>query len=178
MTDERIETLPDLLRPGLDVVFVGINPGERSARAGHYYAHRGNAFWRMLSASPLVDRELGPEDDERLLDDGIGFTDVVKRVVSDSTRVTDAEVRGARSAFVWRIQGASARAVCFTGAKHFDALYPRVRRSGTWGPQPIRIEGAAVWVMPSTSGRAAAYREDGARVLRDLAAALGRGERA
>ena len=47
-------TLPDLLRPGLDLVFVGINPGERSASAGHYYAHPGNGFWPAFSASPLA----------------------------------------------------------------------------------------------------------------------------
>src|SRR3989442_1576451 len=46
-----LETLPDLLCPALDLVFVGINPGERSAERGHYYAHPGNAFWRELSAS-------------------------------------------------------------------------------------------------------------------------------
>ena len=52
-------TLPDLLRPGLDLVFVGINPGERSAQLGHYYGHRGNAFWRALSESRLVAHRVG-----------------------------------------------------------------------------------------------------------------------
>ena len=61
-----MRTLPDLLRPGLRVVFVGINPGERSARRGHYYGHPGNAFWRVLSASPLVARPVAPEDDATL----------------------------------------------------------------------------------------------------------------
>lgn len=51
-----LPTLPDLLTSGLDLVFVGINPGERSAEHGHYYGHPGNAFWRALSASPLVAR--------------------------------------------------------------------------------------------------------------------------
>ena len=77
----RLRTLPDLLRPGLDLVFVGINPGERSARLGHYYGHPGNAFWPALSASGLVPEPAGPEDDRRLpAEYGIGFTDVVKRV--------------------------------------------------------------------------------------------------
>ena len=51
-----LQTLPDLLAPGLDLVFVGINPGERSAELGHYYANPGNGFWPALSASPLVAR--------------------------------------------------------------------------------------------------------------------------
>ena len=90
----RLRTLPDLLRPGLDLVFAGINPGERSARLGHYYGHRGNAFWTALSASGLVPEPVGPEDDRRLPGCfGIGFTDVVKRVQTDSTLVRDAELR-------------------------------------------------------------------------------------
>ena len=168
-------TLPDLLRPGLDLVFVGINPGERSARLGHYYAHPGNAFWRVLSASGLAAQPVGPEDDRRLpAEHGIGFTDVVKRVQTDSTRVSDAELRASAPAFRRRIAYASPRAVCFTTARAFDVLHPRVRRPAEWGRQPVTLEGASVWVTPSTSGRAARYREHVHRVLRELAVALGR----
>ena len=171
-----MRTLPDLLRPGLDLVFVGINPGERSAQLGHYYGHRGNAFWRVLSASGLVATEVGPDDDRALLDRcGIGFTDVVKRVVTDSTRVTDDELRSSTPAFEQRIAYASPRAVCFTTTRAFDVLFPRVRASGTWGRQPVQVAGADTWVMPSTSGRAAGYREEGRRVLAELARVLGRG---
>ncbi len=171
----RLRTLPDLLRPGLDLVFVGINPGERSARLGHYYGHPGNAFWSALSASGLVPEPVGPEDDRRLpADHGIGFTDVVKRVQTDSTGVGDAELRASAPAFRRRIAYASPRAVCFTTTRAFDVLHPRVRPSGTWGRQPVQVAGAEAWVMPSTSGRAAGYRGETHRVLRELAVALGR----
>ena len=171
----RVRTLPDLLRPGLDLVFVGINPGERSAELGRYYGHRGNAFWRTLSASDLVPHEVGPDDDRTLLDRcGIGFTDVVKRVVTDSTRVTDDELRSSTRAFGQRIAYSSPRAVCFTTTRAFDVLFPRVRAAGTWGRQPVQVAGAEAWVMPSTSGRAAGYREEGQRVLAELACSLGR----
>jgi double-stranded uracil-DNA glycosylase len=169
-------TLPDHLRPGLDLVFVGINPGERSAERGHYYAHPGNAFWRVLSASPLIARDLGPEDDASLLDDGIGLTDLAKRVVTDSSQVTDAELRASIEAFRARIASASPRAVCFTATRPFAALYPGEWRSLGWGRQDVApLEGADVWVMPSPSGRAAAYRNRIGEVLADLAHSLGRG---
>src|SRR5206468_5952860 len=71
--------LPDYLRPALDLVFVGFNPGDRSSRIGHYYAGRGNQFWNFLFASGLVAEKLEPEEDHRILDFGIGLTDVVKR---------------------------------------------------------------------------------------------------
>ncbi|MDA0351397.1 MAG: mismatch-specific DNA-glycosylase [Chloroflexi bacterium] len=170
-----IETLPDLLVPGLDLVFVGINPGERSALAGHYYAHPGNGFWPALSASMLVARAVTAEDDHTLPGVArIGFTDVVKRVVTDSTDVTTEELRAAEAAFRARIAGASPRAVCLTSSRAFDVLFPKVRTSGAWGRQPVDIEGASVWVMPSTSGRAMRHREHVHRVLDELAAYLGR----
>jgi TDG/mug DNA glycosylase family protein len=181
--DAGPRTLPDLLVPGLDLVFVGINPGERSARRGHYYGHPGNAFWRALSASPLVSRPVAPEDDAPLADAPatgtgplrIGFTDVVKRVLTDSTGITDAELAASAPAFRARIAAARPRAVCFTTTRGFGAIYPRAWRARAWGRQPVPpIEGAEVWVMPSPSGRAAAYHGETAAVLADLAAWLSR----
>jgi TDG/mug DNA glycosylase family protein len=169
-----VRTLPDLLRPGLDVVFAGINPGETSARLGHYYAHPGNRFWRALSASGLVEEAATPLDDRRLIEAGIGFTDVVKRVVTDSTQVSSAELRASAAAFRGRIAYARPRAVCFTSTRAFETLFSGVRQTNAWGAQPCTIEGAAVWLMPSTSGRAAAFHAEGARVLHALAADLGR----
>jgi len=172
---QEIPTLPDLLRPGLDLVFVGINPSERSGLRGHYYAHPGNAFWRRLSASPLVDRDVTPEDDAALYDLGIGFTDVVKRVVTDSTKVTRAELLASLPAFHDRIAAAAPRAICFTATRSFEALYPRAWKSGNWGRQDVEpLAGAAVWVMPSPSGLAAGHHSEIDRVLSDLAESLGR----
>lgn len=173
-----MRTLPDLLRPGLELVFVGINPGERSALEGHYYAHPGNGFWRALSASRLIEGAVAPLDDRRLAAEaGIGFTDLVKRVVTDSALVTDGELRAAVSAFRRRIAYARPRAVCLTSTRALDAIWPGLRASGTWGRQDVTLEGATVWVTPSTSGRAAGYRAEVTRVLDELADALGRGVR-
>lgn len=169
-----MRTLPDLLRPGLDLVFVGINPGEASARAGHYYAHPGNAFWRELSASGVIEGSpaLSPVDDRRLLALGVGFTDVVKRVVTDSSLVTPPELRAAVAAFRARVAFAAPRAVCFSSTRALAAVLPRSRAARAWGRQQYVLEGGAVWLMPSTSGRAAAYRSEVGRVLRELAAEL------
>ena len=151
-------------------MFVGINPGLYSARARRYYAHPGNGFWKALSASPLVPRPVGPEDD-RLLPEccGIGFTDVVKRVVTDSSLVSDAELRAAIPAFRRRIAYARPRAVCFTTTRGVDTVFPRIRAANGWGRQPATLHGAEVWLMPSTSGRAIGYRAHVHEVLRTLA---------
>lgn len=171
---DALPTLPDLLRPGLDLVFVGINPGERSAERGHYYGHPGNAFWRRLSASPLVGRDVTCEDDASLLDLGIGFTDVVKRVITDSAQISRAEFEAARPAFLERVALASPRAICFTATRPFEAVYPRAWTSRGWGRQDVPpLASAEVWVMPSPSGRAAGYHGAIDHVLADLAWSLG-----
>jgi len=173
-----VRTLPDLLRPGLDLVFVGINPGEESARRGHYYAHPGNGFWPALSASGLVARAVTCEDDRALAEEaGIGFTDVVKRVVTDSTQITDAELRDSLAGFRGRIGYARPRIVCFTSARAFDTCFPGVRAAKAWGRQSASIptrggRDSEVWVMPSTSGLAAGLRPQMRAVLADLAAEL------
>ena len=172
-----MRTLPDLLRPGLEVVFVGINPGEASARAGHYYAHPGNAFWRELDASGLIEggaSTLTPRDDRTLISRGVGFTDVVKRVVTASAQVTSAELLAGVPAFRARLAYASPRAVCFTSTRALQAVLPGARSAHSWGRQAGVVAGAVPWLMPSTSGRAAAYRGEVGRVLRELAAELHR----
>ena len=86
-------TLPDHLRPGLTVVFIGINPGLYSAQRGHYFARRNSRFWPAFSASLLsepVRRKLGvqllqPEHDCKLPDFGFGLTDLVKRVSANAS---------------------------------------------------------------------------------------------
>ena len=90
-----MDTLPDYLREGLDVVFVGINPGSYSARVGHYFATPQNRFWRALNRSGLVPGrdDLGPEDDALMPDYGIGFTDVVKRASNSASSLRAADWR-------------------------------------------------------------------------------------
>src|SRR6185437_16935798 len=72
--------LPHYLRTGLRVVFIGYNPSLISAELGRYYARPGNVFWRHLSASGLLSRTVGPQDDELLLSEAaIGLTDLCTR---------------------------------------------------------------------------------------------------
>lgn len=172
----ELEPLPDLLRPGLDLVFVGINSGEQSAQRGHYYSHPNNEFWRWLSASDLVGSTVSPEDDRDLPERfNIGLTNVAKRVEADSTNVSRAELRAAAPDLERRIADNSPRAVCFNGKNAFEAVFPRDWTPGAWGRQDVRLAGADVWVIPSSSGTARGYHKHAPRVLRDLARALGRG---
>src|SRR5208283_2642408 len=70
--------LPDLLRPGLKIVFCGTAPGTTSALRGHYYAHPQNKFWPTLHAIGLTPRRFDPSEFQLLLDWGVGLTDLAK----------------------------------------------------------------------------------------------------
>ena len=72
-------TLPDYLRRGLKLVFIGLNPGLYSAQQKKYYARATNRFWPALSAANYFGRQLQPGDERMLFAKGVGFTDVVKR---------------------------------------------------------------------------------------------------
>jgi double-stranded uracil-DNA glycosylase len=142
--------LPDYLRPGLDLVFVGFNPGDRSSRIGHYYAGRGNQFWNFLFESQLVNERIMPEADRRVLDFGIGLTDVVKRWSSSSSSLRAADYHEGIPRLVGKLRDFKPRVVAFNGKLAYEKVTGKATRLG-WQPEPL--EGAKVFVLPSTSGR-------------------------
>src|SRR6266545_6364508 len=108
-------TLPDVLAPGLDLVFVGINPSIYSAQRGQYFARPSNRFWAVLNQSSLVPERLGPADGLRLLEFGIGLTDIVKRPSHSAGEVTAAEFAAGRVELREKLLRCAPRAVCFVG---------------------------------------------------------------
>ena len=91
-----MRTLPDYLRRGMKLIVIGCNPGDRSARVGHYYAGRGNQFWPLLYRSGVLPELLPYTDDKRLIEFGVGLTDLVKRAtrgIEDLDRQDFAEGR-------------------------------------------------------------------------------------
>ena len=74
-----METLPDYLQPGLDIVLVGLNPSIPSAQTGHYFANPRNRFWPAFNGAEMTPEPLTAETDYRVLEFGIGMTDIVKR---------------------------------------------------------------------------------------------------
>lgn len=146
---ERAE-LPDYLKPGLKVVFVGFNPGDRSSRIGHYYAGRGNQFWSFLRESGLTTRRLAPEDDYQVLDFGIGLTDVVKRWSRSSSELRPRDYRHGFAALEKKLEWAAPRSIAFNGKGIYEHL---AGHPAPLGRARERLAGVPVFVLPSTSGR-------------------------
>ena len=110
-----VTSLPDYLEPGLDIVLVGINPGAYSVRVGHYYARPGNRFWNAANRAGLFDEPFGPETDARVLEFGIGLTDVVKRPTPSAKVLRAADYRRWAPVLKSKIRRFRPRIVCFQG---------------------------------------------------------------
>ena len=161
--------LPDYLAPNLDLVFVGINPGRRSAATGHHYAGQGNHFWPLLYQSGLAPEPLTYEDDRRVTEFGIGLTNLVARPSPSMDDLSLEEMREGAARLREKILRYQPRVVCFNGKRIFEVF---AGRRCDLGLQPERVGRSRLFVMPSTSARTASYqREDKLayfRRLRDL----------
>ncbi len=143
------DVLPDVLRPGLRVVFCGTAAGSASARARAYYAGPGNGFWKVLHETGLTPTQLAPAEFERLPEHGIGLTDICKVLHGSDREVGTVEfdVTGLEI----RVAEAEPAHLAFNGK---NAARGALERDVGYGAQWERIGGAAVWVLPSTSGAA------------------------
>lgn len=173
---ETFLPLRDVGGRGLDVLFVGINPGFASARAGHHFANPANGFWPLLHEAGFTPRRLSPREDRKLLDFGLGVTNLVARTTAGVSDLTREEMRAGAAILARKIRRWRPKAVVFVGVMACDAFSRRGgRKSGriTCGEQPDALEGARVFVVPNPSGRNAhfTYREMKMlyrRVARDL----------
>ena len=158
-------TLPDHLRPGLDIVFVGINPGAYSASVGRYFATPQNRFWPALNRSGIVGagRDLGPGDEAWLNDWGLGFTDVVKRASNSSSSLRAADFRKWAPVAKAKLVEAAPLVVCFngvTGFKWFMQYAEGAKVDVELGRQPGLLGTSRVFVAPNPSPANAVYSLD------------------
>lgn len=141
----------DLLRPGLDLLFCGYNPSLTSGHTGHHYAHPGNRFWRVLCAADITDRLYAPQEDMRLLDLGIGFTNLCARPTRRADELTREEIGAGAAALRVRLERHRPRAVAYTGIGVYKWF--RSTSNAAWGVQPdSTVPGVADVVVPSPSG--------------------------
>jgi double-stranded uracil-DNA glycosylase len=165
MSRERypFPTLPDYLRRGLDLVFVGINPGLYSVERGRYFARPTSRFWPAFSGSVLSvriraslrKRRLGPEDDGALLRFGIGFTDVVKLPSRSAGDLRPRDYRTWAPRLLTRLEAFRPRVACFHGLTGYRAFtrYALDEPSRDWrlGAQPLRLGRTRLFVIPNPS---------------------------
>jgi TDG/mug DNA glycosylase family protein len=159
--------LKDRIRPGVRVLFVGINPGVRSAQTGHHFAGPSNRFWKLLWEAGLVPQPIMHEDDDRLPEFGYGITNLVARPSPGIDTLLPSEYVEGWKVLERKIRKYRPEVVALVGVTLWRAIVPllkvddehraRLKRSPTPGLQPVIIHGAAVHVLPNPSGRNANF---------------------
>jgi TDG/mug DNA glycosylase family protein len=157
-------TVPDVIAPGLLVLFCGINPGLWSGAVGHHFARPGNRFWPALHLAGFTPRRLAPDEEQELLAAGLGITNLVERASAGADELSADELRAGAAALEVKVRRLAPRMVAFLGIGAYRSAFGRP--AAAVGEQPERIAGARVWLLPNPSGLNAHYG------LRDLAAAF------
>jgi TDG/mug DNA glycosylase family protein len=166
------------VRPPVRVLFVGINPGIRSATIGHHFAGYSNRFWRLLFHSGLLPERIRAEDDVRLPEWGYGITNLIARPTPGIDALRPDEYAAGLRRLRRKVRRWRPRTVAFVGVTPFRAVFESrrsaakagesrrsaaradERRAGApvaLGLQPELLEGARVFVLPNPSGRNANY---------------------
>jgi TDG/mug DNA glycosylase family protein len=155
---DSLQGLPDILAPGLSVVFCGINPGMLAASTGRHFAGRGNRFWRVMHLAGFTPDLFRPEDDRALLRHGFGLTTAVARPTARANQLSRPELAVAAVDFERKIERYAPTYVAFLGKAALAAMSatPDIH----WGPQSATLGGARVWVLPNPSGLNRAFSLD------------------
>jgi TDG/mug DNA glycosylase family protein len=160
------------------VLFVGINPGIRSALTGHHFAGFSNRFWKLLFESGLVPERIGYEDDVRLPDWGFGITNVVPRATPGIDTLEKEEYVAGRIRLRRKVLRYRPEVVVAVGVTVFRAMFPERRGAVVPGVQPEQIGSSAVFVLPNPSGRNANFSyQEMLEAYTSLARYLSRGAR-
>lgn len=152
----RDATVPDLVGPGLRLLFVGINPGLWTAATATHFAHPGNRFYPALRSAGLigrdVDRSSGFSDADRghLIERGIGITNLVARATARASELDDAELRQGAERLAGFVDDHRPRVVAVAGITAYRTAFGR--RRATTGLQEEELAGARLWVVPNPSG--------------------------
>ena len=148
--------LRDRCRPGVQILFVGINPGIRSAAIGHHFAGYSNRFWKLLYDSRLIPEPIGAEDDARLCDWGFGITNLIPRMTPGIDTLEPHEYPAGLRRLRRKVKRWKPRVIAFVGVSLYRVIFDR-KGPVKLGRQKETFEGAKVFVLPNPSGRNANF---------------------
>ena len=148
--------VPDVIAPGLRVLFCGINPGTVSGRLGQHFARPGNRFWKALHGSGFTDRLLAPSEQWALLEYGIGITNLVDRTSRAAADVAPAELRAGAVQLATKAGRWKPDWVAVLGVQAYRIAF-RCPRAAI-GRQSERLADTGLWLLPNPSGLQARYQ--------------------
>jgi TDG/mug DNA glycosylase family protein len=151
-----LSPLRDRIGPGVRVLFVGINPGIRSAQTGHHFAGYSNRFWKLLFDSKLVPEPIDYRDDNRLPEWGFGITNLVARETPGIDTLSRDECLAGIDGLRRKVRKFKPEIVAFVGVSLYRWIFG-AKGAVRLGPQRATFEGATVFVLPNPSGRNANF---------------------
>ena len=158
--------MPDVLGPGLTVVFCGINPGRVSAAARAHFANPRNDFWRLLHDAGFTPRLFDPSEQFELLEHGVGVTNAAYRTTPGSGDLRRGDFVGSAERLERLARELRPRALAFVGKEAYRGVF---NERPELGPQQRTIDGVGLFVLPSTSpANAAVPWEERRRWFREL----------
>jgi double-stranded uracil-DNA glycosylase len=143
-------TIPDVATTGLRVLFSGINPGLYSAATGHHFARPGNRFWPALHRSGFTPRQLRPDEQDQLLELGLGITNIVDRATARADELTADELREGGRLLLAKAERLAPRWLAVVGVTAFRTAFGAPRAAV--GPQELTAGETRLWVLPNPSG--------------------------
>ena len=152
----RDRTIPDVIAPGLRILFCGINPSLYSAAIGHHFGRPGNRFWPTLLAAGFTDRLLSPFEDRQLLDRGYGLTNLVARATATAGELAKSELIAGAAALDRKAKRFKPACVAFLGITAYRVAFGR--KNAVLGDQKGSSEGSKIWTLPNPSGLNAHYQ--------------------
>lgn len=167
----RHKTVPDLIAPGLRVLFCGINPGLYTAAVGHHFARPGNRFWPALFAAGFSEQLLSPFDERELLNYGYGITNLVMRTTATADELSGEEMQEGGRKLTAKVKHYRPRFLAVLGLGAYRAGFGQSK--AVVGRQDRKIGETSIWVLPNPSGLNAHYQANElARLFAELKAAV------
>jgi double-stranded uracil-DNA glycosylase len=148
--------VPDIVAPGLRVLFCGINPGSVSGQLGQHFARPGNRFWKVLHGAGFTDRLLSPAEQWTLVDYRLGITNLVDRTSRAASDIRSEELREGAVLLAKKAERWKPSWVAVLGVQAYRTAFKRPR--STIGRQSDDLAGSGLWVLPNPSGLQARYQ--------------------
>ena len=149
------KTVPDVIGPGLKVLFCGINPGLWTGATGHHFARPGNRFWPALHLGGFTPRLLAPHEKEELLQWGCGITNLVARTTARADQLREEELVEGGKILKAKLRRYRPEVLALLGVGAYRSAFGRP--GAPVGPQEERLGQTPVWVLPNPSGLNAHY---------------------